>query len=53
LQLTLVAIFTEKIDGWAAPYMWAVLVVSLLATLLGIGARRWLRVAAGTSTLTT
>jgi hypothetical protein len=43
IGLTLVAIFTDEIDGWGDGYVWALLVVSMLATLLGIGGRRWLR----------
>lgn len=43
IGLILVAFFTDEIDGPGDPYVWALTIVSLLTTLLGIGARRWLR----------
>ena len=44
IGFALVAAFTDEIHGWGDAYVWIVLVVSLVATLLGIGARRlWSR----------
>ena len=43
IGLTLVAVFTDEIDGWSDPYVWGLTVVALLATLLGIAAGRWFR----------
>jgi hypothetical protein len=43
LGLSLVALFTEEIDGVGDPYVWVLTVVSLLTTLGGIGLRRWYR----------
>lgn len=40
--LALVAALTDEIDGWGDAYVWVLVVVSLGATLLGIGLRRWL-----------
>jgi hypothetical protein len=41
IGFALVAAFTDEIDGWGDAYVWIVLSVSLVATLLGIGARSW------------
>ena len=40
IGFALVASLTDEIDGWGDPFVWGVTVVSLLATLVGIGARR-------------
>jgi hypothetical protein len=40
IGLALVAIFTDEIDGWRDPFVWVLLIVSLLTTLLGIGGRQ-------------
>jgi hypothetical protein len=36
IGLILVALLTDEIDGWGDAYVWIVLIVSLLASLLGI-----------------
>jgi hypothetical protein len=38
--LGLVATFTDEIDGWADPYVWGITLASLLATMLGVAARK-------------
>jgi peptidoglycan/LPS O-acetylase OafA/YrhL len=37
----LVAILTDEISGWSDGFVWVDTIVALLATLLGIQARRW------------
>jgi hypothetical protein len=41
LGLVLVALFTSEIDGAGDPYMWGIVIVSLVFTAAGIGIRRW------------
>jgi len=38
----LVAALTDEIEGAGDPFVWVDTAVALVATLLGIGARRWL-----------
>jgi hypothetical protein len=40
---TLVAILADEISGWSDGFVWVDTIVALLATLLGIQARRWYR----------
>jgi hypothetical protein len=41
IGLALVALLTDEIDGWGDTYVWLLLVVSLLATLVGVGLGKW------------
>ena len=41
IGLVLVGIFTDEIDGPADAYMWAIVIVALVLTGLGIAVRRW------------
>jgi sugar phosphate permease len=40
IGFTLVAILTDEISGWSDGFVWVDTIVALLATLLGIQARR-------------
>ena len=39
----LVAVLTDEISGWSDGFVWGDTIVALLATLLGIQARKWYR----------
>ncbi|HYY34569.1 MAG TPA: hypothetical protein VE693_13455 [Gaiellaceae bacterium] len=41
LGLSLVAVFTDEIDGFGDPYMWVLVVVSAVTTAVGVLIRRW------------
>ncbi len=43
IGFTLVAVLTDEISGWSDGFVWGDTIVALLATLLGIAARRWYR----------
>ena len=43
IGFTFVAILTDEISGWSDGFVWVDTIVALLATLLGIQARRWYR----------
>jgi hypothetical protein len=43
IGFSLVALLTDEIDGWSDPFVWVDTVVSFVATILGIGSRRWVR----------
>ena len=43
IGFSLVAVFTDEISGWSDVFVWGDTIVGLLATLLGIQARRWYR----------
>ncbi len=43
IGFTLAAILTDEESGWLDGFIWGDTIVALLATLLGIQARRWYR----------